>query len=445
MPNESRSDDDGHEREGGAGRSAADVTGELLLVGEEASTRMIAESLEADDHRCTCVTEVDAARRCVLERRFDVVLLDLDALSGRAFEVVQIAARLSPATLCVLRSRSATVESVIAAMRAGIGDYFVGALKVPQLRMRIRAAIRRARDAKGGLERVARLASLCRSLVARRGEGGADIDGLAALMDEGLGAIDGFGDGSGGRPDAMDEETARSQETAAPTGAKAAKRGKSGASRPPKASRASKPSISDGTPSAAESSGRAPTFDDVARQQLDPEQLMTAAIEHLVGAHGPLNVAIYLGTGSCRFGLAAYARADLPRASIEVALARWSDEVCTMAAADGRVQVLPEASILFSQGRGEPGDMRNGDAAAEAAARIDLASEELARRAAIVMPCKADGVCDAVFVILAQAEANLRPHAARDLEAFGSSVARQLQRIQRIHSRYRTSWPPESE
>jgi len=411
------------------GDAATDVAGEVLLVGELESTRLIAESLEADEHQCTCVDGIEAARRRVLEARDDVIVLDLDVFGGRVFEVVQLAARLSPATLCVLRSRSATVESVVAAMRAGIGDYLVGTLSVPQLRTRIRAAIRRARHARARLERVARMTSLCRSLVARKGAGPADVDELAALM----------GDAGGG---AADDGNGRTSLTA------------------PRES---------GKPASEEAQrGRAPAddspfavsfFHEMARQHLDAEQLVTASIEHLIGEFGAINVAVYLGTGSCRFGLAAYARADLPRALIEAALVRWSDDVCTMAAADGRVRILPEASILYLQPGAQaddPENETNSAATEQSSAAKDKSRKtndavpsardtmnELARRAAILVPCKHEGVCDAVFILLPQAGSTVQSSAARELDAFAQAFAQQLQLIQRIHTRYRPTWPNE--
>lgn len=374
------------------GSDSPEPAAEILLVGEEESARLIAESLEADGHHCTSVVDSAAAKRRVLEIRFDLIVLDLDALGGRAFEVVQLAARLSPASLCILRSRAASVETVVAAMRAGIGDYFVGALSVPQLRVRMRAAVRRARAAKGRLERVARLASLCRSLVAKRGEGPREIEALAELIDQ--------------RDDALAEAAATAIGTDADSSAHADEE-----TDHLEGTDASSPLIDD-------SSVRGILFDELASQHLDPEQLITASIEYLVGELGAVNTAVFLGTGNCRFGLAAYARADLPRAAIESALARWSDEVCPMAAADGRVQRLPDGLIL---------------------------ADTLARHEAIVVPCRHAGACDAVFILLPLAGVRTGSRSLEALATFADSFAQQLDRIQRIHARYRPGWPPESD
>lgn len=395
--------------------AAAESAGELLLVGEQFSAQLIAESLEADDHRCACAESVEAGKRHVLETRFDVILLDLDALAGRAFEIVQLAARLSPATLCILRSRVASVESVVAAMRAGVGDYLVGTLSVPQLRVRVRAAIRRAREARTRLERVARLTSICRSLVARRGDGPADVEELAALIADpteqpGV-AVDDAARRAPREHDASnDEATVDHHDTDA-----------------------------DDAPISAIA------FDAMARQHLDAEQLVTASIEHLVGELGAMNVAIYLGTGSCRFGLAAYARADLPRLSIEATLLRWSEGVCTEAAADGRVQIHPDASALFQASATDATEADTIQADGAQNARPDQARPDgaSAGRVAVIVPCKHDGVCDAVFILLLSPGLPLRSSAPRELEAFGRTFARQLQFIQRIHTRYRPSWPAE--
>jgi len=406
---------------------AANDAGELLLVGEEASTRLIAESLEADDHRCVCVSDVDAARRRVLEHRFDVVVLDLDALAGRAFDVVHLAARLSPSTLCILRSRTATVDAVVAAMRAGIGDYLLGSLSVPQWRLRVRAAIRRAREARERLDRVARLTSLCRSLVARRGDAPSDVEELAALMD---GNDDQPASGVDMSPGdaSSDDHGGRGEHAHHGEHAHDGDHGDHGDHGNHNDHGGRGDHDHHDHPANGTAAQGLATFDEAGSQHLDPEQLLTSAIEHLVAELGPLNIAVYLGTGSCRFGLAAYARADLPRASIEPALLRWSDEICTMAAADGGVQLLPEASILFT----EPNDSPQ-------------TREELARRAAIVLPCKCEGACDAVFILLPPEGVRVKARLASELLGFGASFARQLTRIQRVHSRYRPAWPNESD
>ncbi|MBX3355764.1 MAG: hypothetical protein KF724_08700 [Phycisphaeraceae bacterium] len=364
--------------------------GVVLLVGELATMRLIAESLESEGLICTCLDDIDLARRHLLECHFDVALLDLDACGGRVYEVVQLAERISPSTLCMLRLQQATVATIVSAMRAGIGDCLVGTLSVPQLRQRIQAALRRSREASSRMERVTRLTNLCRSLVARRGDGDADLEALAALM----------------------------QDQDAPTTAS----GEESLSEPSETDSADSlaPIDFDDVGGPDDATIRSIAFDEMASQHLDPEQLITASIEYLVGELGPVNAAIFLGTGSCRFGLAAYARADLPRVEVEEALRRWGDEVCPMAAADGRVQFMNDATLLLEPGLG-------------------------AHRGAVIVPCRHEGICDAVFVVLAQSSTPIRRSASRELEAFASCFARQLQRIQRIHSRHRLSWPADPE
>lgn len=440
--------------------------GRLLLVGEDDLNRLLGETLEADGHRCDRAPDAREARRQVLERRYDAIVLDLDTLGGSALEVVQLAVRLSPATVCILRSRTMAVESVLAAMRAGLGDFLGGTLSVPQIRLRLRAAVRRSREMQQRLEHMCRLTVNARRLSA--GHASLDLDG-----------------------DAIPSSAEQDPAVDAPH--------RCGSDEPPI-----------GAASAPEG------FVEAARQQLDPEGLVTASIQHLVDELGPVNVAVYLGTGSARFGLAAYARADLPRAAIEHSLRCWSEDLCREAAADGRVQSLPSASALArrrtstvlpdssagpgledgvvdgpdgtrddasghdakrrTKGTGakrgrdarrrgkRPRDQAHDgidelarpsmhdtafvpalDAAQDATAqRAEIEElETLNRHAAVVVPCKAGGVCDAVLVILAPANATLRPRVVSALADFGETFALQLARIQRIHSRALPSWPTE--
>lgn len=368
-------------------------TGTLLLVGDEELTQLVGETLEADGHRCDRAACVREARRRVLESRYDAIVLDLDALAGGALEVVQLASRLAPATVCILRSRSVTIEAVLSAMRAGLGDFLGGTLSVPQVRLRLRAAVRRSRENQQRLTHLARLASNARTLSAR------DEVSMAPGVDELIEEIP--GDGAVGDPPA-----------AAPA---------------PPGSCAPEPIIGD--------------FIDAANQQLDPERLVTAAIEHLVARLGPVNVAVYLGSGTARFGLAAYARADLPRALIEKELALWSDGLCIDAALDGRPSVHLDATRLPAR---SPTDSSAGPLVDPTDGGHD-ASEVLSGRGAVVVPCRVDGVCDAVFVIITTAGIWPLDGVASHLGEFGRAFAEQLARIQRIHSRSRHSWPHESD
>jgi len=136
---------------------------------------------------------------------------------------------------------------------------------------------------------------------------------------------------------------------------------------------------------------------------------------------------------------------------VEPALIRWADEACPIAAADGRVQLLSDASLLFTKAGPMNGASSTGWAGQSGAPGHHATAPgsglagESARRAAVIVPCRHEAVCDAVFIVLQQVGAAAPSSAAQDLAAFGASFARHLQRIQRIHSRYRPSWPPESD
>jgi len=375
--------------------------GDLLLVGDDDLNGLIGETLEADGHRCDRVRCAREARRQVLERRYDAILLDLDALGGGALEVVQLVARLAPATVCILRSRTMSVDTVLAAMRAGLGDFLGGTLSVPQIRLRLRAAVRRSREMQQRLERMLRLTRHARSLTA--GQAIAPIDGEAAasIVDE----------------PAHDADSSANDEP----------------------SRDSDCSATDEVPP-LDQRGAESGFAEAATQQLDPEGLVTASIQHLVDELGPVNVAVYLGTGSARFGLAAYARADLPRAAIERSLARWAEALCPRMAAEGGPQLFAAASSL-AEHDAPPGHDPRADPALQREAIEELGLLE--RHAAVVVPCKVGGVCDAVFVVLAPASARLRDRVLPPLVELGEVFASQLARIQRVHSRHLPWWPTE--
>ena len=375
-------------------RSSTELcTGQLLLVGEEDLTRLLGETLEEDGHRCDRAGCVREARRRVLESRYDAIVLDVDTLAGGAIEVVQLVSRLAPATTCVLRSRTISIDTVLSAMRAGLGDFLGGTLSVPQIRLRLRAAVRRSRETQQRFERMAQFEANRRELT------------TDALADHAANAT---------HPPPLDHD--------------ARERGAT------ERADAERTTNEDGPPQesslGASDSGPA-DFAEAASAELDPEGLVTAAVEHLVRELGPVNTAIYLGTGSAKFGLVAYARADLPRTLIESMLSRWSSTVCVNAALDGKPTIHLDATLLLDE-HGAP----NGGVPAH---------HPLANRGAIVVPCRFEGVCDAVVVVLTPSGVWPLDAAAIRLSEFGRIFGQQLARIQRIHSRHRPWWPVEDD
>ncbi len=349
----------------GDGQRVSGATGEILLVGSLHAVGALLETLESDGHRVALAADLPAARRMLLEARYHVVVADLDECAAAAMELSETTQRLSPGTVFILRSRNTTVEVMAAAMRAGVGDYLVGSVPVAEMRARIQAAVERGREGRERIERVTRLRHLCRQVVARRHGDGSDLERLASLM----------GDAS------ADGDAAR-------------------AHLPPPRS-----------------------FDDEAAMHLDPESLVTAAVEHLALVLGPVNVALFLGTGECRFGLAAYARADLPRARIEPLFLQWAAELCPTVAAGGRLLTVGDASTMA---HGQAGG-------------------EVLLRPAMVAPCRDGDVCDAVVLILGAPRVPFLPGAGEAVDRFRHAFARQLARIHRVHSRHRFQWPREDE
>lgn len=97
---------------------------QVLVVDDDRSLReSCASLLRAEGFSVTVCGRGDDAQRMVRERRFDILLVDLFMPRVSGMEVMQAARQANPDILVVMTSSSPSVESSVAALKAGAWDY----------------------------------------------------------------------------------------------------------------------------------------------------------------------------------------------------------------------------------------------------------------------------------------------------------------------------------
>ena len=121
------------------------ATGRILLVGgSEPESRAISLLLQMDGITAHRVASADKAMACLSEQ-IDVVLCDIDlgALSG--LDLMRLWHKQKPETLFVVLTSHGTIESAVAAIKAGAYEYLVKPIRRDKLIPLIRAAIEQPR------------------------------------------------------------------------------------------------------------------------------------------------------------------------------------------------------------------------------------------------------------------------------------------------------------
>ncbi len=97
---------------------------EILVVDDEHTLReSCASLLESEGYKVTVCGRGDEALDLVRRRRFDIMLLDLYMSGVSGMELLQATLESYPQTLVVLMTGNPSVESSVAALRAGAWDY----------------------------------------------------------------------------------------------------------------------------------------------------------------------------------------------------------------------------------------------------------------------------------------------------------------------------------
>ena len=132
----------------------------LVVDDEESVVLTIRAILQLDGYDVATGTSAAQARELVREREFDLVLTDLRLEDGDGLDVLRAVRERSTETVTIMLTGYASLESAVAALRAGAYDYLIKPSEVEELRATVARGIERRRL---GLELRARVAELERA------------------------------------------------------------------------------------------------------------------------------------------------------------------------------------------------------------------------------------------------------------------------------------------
>lgn len=95
----------------------------LIVDDEEITLRALREEFAAAGYAVTTVTDGERALGLIRKKHFDLALLDMQLPRKGGMEVLKECRAVSPSTLAVMITAYASVETAVAAMRAGASDY----------------------------------------------------------------------------------------------------------------------------------------------------------------------------------------------------------------------------------------------------------------------------------------------------------------------------------
>ena len=115
--------------------------GRILIVDDEPHTRrVLALNLQQDGHEVSECAGVQAARKVLMAKDFDVVLTDQKMPDGDGLQVLAAAIEADPAVSVVVITAFATVDLAVESMRQGAFDFITKPFQ-PEV---VRAAVSRA-------------------------------------------------------------------------------------------------------------------------------------------------------------------------------------------------------------------------------------------------------------------------------------------------------------
>jgi FixJ family two-component response regulator len=130
----------------------------------------IGQALEAPRRRIEHAASIGAAERTLAEQAIDLVLLDVALPAGDGMALARKLQRTSPLTRSIVITAHASLACAIDAMRSGAVDFIAKPLNVDELNERVAAAMKHQRHDRRRDRQFTRLRKLCKHLNQARHE-----------------------------------------------------------------------------------------------------------------------------------------------------------------------------------------------------------------------------------------------------------------------------------
>ncbi len=126
----------------------------ILLVDDEPILRLtLGNDLTEEGYEVTCASDGEEGLRLIQTRSFDVALLDLKLPKVDGLTLLQSFMTASPQGLAVMMTAYGTIQSAVAAMKAGATDYLLKPFPSEELLTLLRGLLAQHRGRQGGEER----------------------------------------------------------------------------------------------------------------------------------------------------------------------------------------------------------------------------------------------------------------------------------------------------
>ncbi len=111
----------------------------ILIAEPDKETReIIAQTLNDIGFQCKLATDGEKALEMVQKYNFDILILNVNLKKWSGLNVLEKICKISPKTLSIILSDTASTESAVEALRQGAIDYFVKPIDPETLRIRIK-------------------------------------------------------------------------------------------------------------------------------------------------------------------------------------------------------------------------------------------------------------------------------------------------------------------
>jgi DNA-binding response OmpR family regulator len=119
-----------------------DSTGKILIVDDEAAVlHFFQKDLQRAGYRVTGAASGQQALACIAQQEFDLALLDLQLQDMSGLDVLEQLQQQWPATLVIIITAHASLETAVKALRQGAHDYLIKPCSIDELHNSVRAGM----------------------------------------------------------------------------------------------------------------------------------------------------------------------------------------------------------------------------------------------------------------------------------------------------------------